>query len=95
MTIGRFRAICLLAAAFVLLFVPAVLGPSAAAPPLGPKSVLPPYDLGLTPPSGLVVVLLAGGYALAAAGLWQGLKAIREGWEPRAIWVAWSPGRQR
>ncbi|GAB6897048.1 putative hexosyltransferase [Kineosporia succinea] len=67
----------LLAVAFVLLVLPAALGPSSATPPLGPRGSWPAWDLGLNPPDGLVIVALAGGYLLAAAGLWLGLRSGR------------------
>ncbi|MCD5310470.1 hypothetical protein LR394_06155 [Kineosporia babensis] len=79
----RNTALGLLASAFVLLIVPTFLGSSAATPPLGARTFWPPYDLGLTPAPGLVVVLLATGFVLAALGLWQALRAIRLGWAPR------------
>jgi hypothetical protein len=91
-TLGSRRAaIVLLTAAFPLLVLPSFLGPSAAAPPLGVHSLLPSYDLGLHPAPGLVIALLVAGYLLAAAGTWQGLRAIRAGWVPsprRVILVA-------
>ncbi len=68
--------------AFPLLILPSFLGPSASTPPLAVHTVLPPYDLGLHPAPGVIVVLLVTGYGLAAAGTWQGLRAIRAGWVP-------------
>jgi hypothetical protein len=72
------------AVAALLVVGSAALGPSAAQPALGPRApgwmgVLPPYDLGLRPPSWLVTLLVDSGYLLGAAAVALGLVAVRRG----------------
>lgn len=86
-------ALALAGAAAALLLGTSALGASAAEPPLGPRAgwrgALPPYALGLEPSSGLVTVLLAGGYLAGAAAVLAGLLAVRRGARmPRALMVA-------
>lgn len=70
--------------AVALLVGTASLGPSAAQPALGPRGddwrgLLPPYDLGVHPPSWLVTVLLDSGYVLGGVAVVLGLMAARRG----------------
>ncbi|MFN0285170.1 MAG: polyprenol phosphomannose-dependent alpha 1,6 mannosyltransferase MptB, partial [Kineosporiaceae bacterium] len=66
----------------------AALGDSAAVPGLGPATLLPPWDLGATPSSALVTVLLAVAWTLGAGAVLCGLVALRRngfvGWSPRS-----------
>lgn len=66
----------------------AALGDSAAVPGLGPATLLPPWDLGATPSSALVSVLLAVAWTLGAGAVLCGLVALRRngfvGWSPRS-----------
>ncbi len=67
----------------LLVLVTALLGPSAAETPLGPRSglrgLLPSYSLDLHPSSGLVTVLLDLAYVLGGLGVGLGLLAVRRG----------------
>ncbi len=77
-------ALAAAALAGLLVVGTAALGPSAAQPALGPRAAgwrgaLPPYDLGLHPPSWLVTVLLDAGYVLGALAVALGLLAVRRG----------------
>jgi hypothetical protein len=86
-------ALAVAALAGLLVVGTAALGPSAAQPALGPRpdgwrGALPPYDLGLQPPSWLVTVLLDAGYVLGAVAVALGLLAVRRGARvPRAALV--------
>ena len=77
-----------------LLLGTALLGPSAAEPPLrdgtGWRSVLPPWSLDLHPSSGLVTTLLAAGYVVGGCAVGLGLWAARreERVPTRAVGVA-------
>jgi hypothetical protein len=48
-------------------------GVSAAEPPIGARSVLPPYDFALHAPSWLITALLVGAYLVGALVVWSGL----------------------
>jgi hypothetical protein len=74
-------ALGLLAA--VLLLLTALLGPSAAEPPLGPRTgwrgLLPAYALDVGPSSALVTALLVAAYLAGGAAVALGLVAVRRG----------------
>jgi hypothetical protein len=72
----------------VLLFGIPLLGPSAATPPLGRRTPLPSYDLGLHPGVLVVSIALVLGYGLGAAAVWSGLRGVQAGWVPRPRQVA-------
>ncbi|MEZ0493993.1 hypothetical protein AB2L28_17290 [Kineococcus sp. TBRC 1896] len=65
--------------------VVAVLGPSAAAPALGPGPV--PFDLGRHPSSATVSVLMALSVLAGGVGLGGGALAVARGWRPRRFLV--------
>jgi Glycosyltransferase family 87 len=65
-----------------------VAGSSSATPGLGPRTALPPYDLGLHPSDLTVTVLLVLGYLFGGVTVWAGMLAIRAGWTPRPGRVA-------
>ncbi len=85
MTAGRLQrtALAMAALSALLLLGTALLGPSAAEPGLGARAgwrgALPPYELGLHPPSGLVTALLAVAYLLGGAAVAAGMAAARRG----------------
>lgn len=76
-------ALALAAGSSALVVGTAALGPSAAEPALaagtGWRAALPPYTFGLSPSSGLVTVLLDGGYLLGGVAVGLGLWAARRG----------------
>lgn len=84
--VRRGRALCLgfAAAALALIFGVPFLGSSPSTPPLGARTLTPPYDLDLHPDVALVAAGLVIGYALAGAAVWFGLRAVGAGWCPRA-----------
>jgi hypothetical protein len=82
-------------ASAALLLVVALLGPSAAEPPLGPRhglrGLLPSYSFDAHPSSALVTILLIVAYLLGGFGVGTGLLAVRRGFrlDPRrAVLVA-------
>src|SRR3954452_6535419 len=64
------------AAAVVVLAATAALGESAAVPPVGPRTVTPPWDLALHPSPALVTGLLWLAAALGTAAVALGLRAV-------------------
>jgi len=69
-------------ASVALLVLTAVLGPSAAVPPVGARTVTPPWNLDLHPSSALVTALLWVAAALGAAAVALGLRAVAAGVRP-------------
>lgn len=67
------------AAAVGLLALTAALGDSASTPGLGRHTALPPWDLALHPPSGLVTVMLTVAYLCGTVWLLLGLRRLRAG----------------
>lgn len=82
------RAACASAALGVTLLVAAGSGTSAATPPLGARSALPPWDLGPRLSSVAVTVGLVAAYLLGCAAVLLGLRAVAAGWRPRPRTVA-------
>jgi hypothetical protein len=76
------------AASLVLLALTAALGPSSAAPPMGPRTLTPPWNLDLHPPSELVTALLWTAAGLGAAAVALGLRAVAAGVRPAPRRVA-------
>jgi hypothetical protein len=74
--------------AVALLAGTAALGTSAAVPPVGGRTLLPPWDLGVGPPSELVTALLWLAAALGAVAVGAGLRAVAGGVRPRPRRVA-------
>jgi hypothetical protein len=74
--------------AVALLVVTAALGASAAEPPAGPRTVAPPWDLSLHPPSALVTGLLWVAVALGTLAVVLGLRAVAAGAQPSPRAVA-------
>jgi hypothetical protein len=70
------------AASLILLALTAALGPSAAVPPVGPRTLTPPWNLELQPPSALVTVLLWSAAGLGAGAVALGLRAVAAGVRP-------------
>ncbi|MFI7586103.1 polyprenol phosphomannose-dependent alpha 1,6 mannosyltransferase MptB [Spongisporangium articulatum] len=63
----------------LLVVATAAAGESAAAPGLGPHTVLPPWDAGRHPASGAVTVALVAAYALGGLAVLLGLRAVSRG----------------
>jgi hypothetical protein len=76
------------AASIALLALTAVLGPSAAVPPVGPRTLSPPWNLDLHPSSAVVTALLWTATALGAAAVALGLRAVAAGVRPNPRRVA-------
>jgi len=87
---GLRRAVVTGTASVALLALTALLGPSAAVPPVGPRTLGPPWNLDLHPSSALVTALLWAAAALGAAAVVLGLRAIAAGArpDPRRVGVA-------
>jgi hypothetical protein len=71
-----------------LLALTAVLGPSAAVPPVGPRTLSPPWNLDLHPSSALVTALLWTAAVLGAIAVALGLRAVAAGVRPNPRRVA-------
>lgn len=78
------------AASIALLALTAALGPSAAVPPVGPRTATPPWNLDGRPSSALVTVLLWLAAGLGAAAVALGLGAVAAGlrWPARRVVAA-------
>jgi hypothetical protein len=76
-------------ASIALLVLAAVLGPSAAVPPVGPRTPNPPWNLDLHPSSAVVTAVLWAAAGLGAAAVAFGLRAVAAGGRPppRAVAV--------
>ncbi len=74
--------------AVALLAGTAALGTSAAVPPLGPRTLLPPWDLAVEPASWFVTGILWLAAALGAVAVGAGLRAVAAGGRPRPRQVA-------
>nr|MBA3527734.1 polyprenol phosphomannose-dependent alpha 1,6 mannosyltransferase MptB [Propionibacteriaceae bacterium] len=81
----RVALLCIVGAT-ALTWFPAALGPSAVTLTLGPrKTFLPPWYLpaGIVAPNEWLVSLLVWGAILSGAlGLWVGMRALGDGWQP-------------
>ncbi|HEY6794279.1 MAG TPA: polyprenol phosphomannose-dependent alpha 1,6 mannosyltransferase MptB [Kineosporiaceae bacterium] len=64
-----------------------LLGDSAAAPGLGPRTASPPWDLAAHPPAWLVTALLVAGQLLGVIAVLAGLRALAAGHRPSPRWV--------
>jgi hypothetical protein len=87
-TAAPHTAVALGTASVALLALVGLAGESAAAPPLGPRTAHPPWDLALGLPPAAVDVALVAAYLLGAAAAWLGLRAVEAGWRPAARAVA-------
>jgi hypothetical protein len=74
--------------AVALLAGTALLGESAAVPPLGPRTLTPPWDLDVHPSPWLVTVALWLAAALGTVAVAAGLRAVAAGARPRPRQVA-------
>ena len=71
-----------IAAAVATFWTVGLLGPSVVQPPLGSRTLLPPWDIGAEPGAWLTAGLVAGALVVGATGLGAGWLALRTGWSP-------------
>ncbi|MBM7784520.1 hypothetical protein JOD67_001200 [Tenggerimyces flavus] len=82
---GR-RAIVLVATSFALVFLVGFLGPSIAVVTLPQRqSWHPPFWIDAHPHPAIIISLIVAAIACGGIGIYQGLRALAAGWQPRHL----------